>query len=133
MTFTVQHDISGSPSRQTNVFLTCVAVSPSNFKLCALRERDNDGPNLVALRSNSRAAARFRNSTVAAHAECCINLMIIRMEKISICSSCEKIWKKWFFTEFAPEIMFVNAERACAFADAYPSRHLGPTMNKQKL
>lgn len=44
--------------------MTCVAVSPSNFKLCALRERDNDGPNLDdAFRSSSIAAARLRNST----------------------------------------------------------------------
>lgn len=42
---------------------TCVAVSPSNFKLCALRERDKDGPNFVTVRSNSRTFARFLSST----------------------------------------------------------------------
>lgn len=40
--------------------ITCVAVSPSNFKLCALRDRDNLD---AELRSNSSAAARFLNST----------------------------------------------------------------------
>lgn len=49
-----------------NLVLACVAVSPNNFRLCALRERDSDGPNLVALRSNSMAAARFLNSTTQA-------------------------------------------------------------------
>lgn len=40
-------------------------MSPSNFKLCALRDRDNEEPNFaVELRSNSKAVARFRNSTV---------------------------------------------------------------------
>lgn len=44
--------------------LTCVAVSPSNFKLCALRDRDNEEPNFdVEFRSSSIAAARFLNST----------------------------------------------------------------------
>lgn len=43
---------------------TCVAVSPSNFRLCALRERDKDGPNFAAeFRSSSRAAVRFLSST----------------------------------------------------------------------
>lgn len=45
-------------------FHTCVAVSPSSLRLCALRDRDNDGPNFeVELRSNSKAAARFLSST----------------------------------------------------------------------
>lgn len=57
---------------QINPFLTCVAVSPSSFKLCALRDLDNDGtPNLVALRSNSSTAARFLNSTVRGHGKFC--------------------------------------------------------------
>lgn len=39
-------------------------MSPSNFKLCALRDRDNDEPNFdAAFLSSSRAAERFRSST----------------------------------------------------------------------
>lgn len=51
--------------------LTCVAVSPSSFKLCALRDRDSDGPNFDAeLRSSSIAAARLRNSTKTTKNKC---------------------------------------------------------------
>lgn len=49
---------------ETSYSRTCVAVSPSNFKLCALRDRDNDGPNFVEFLSNSIAAARLRSSTI---------------------------------------------------------------------
>lgn len=49
------------------ISITCVAVSPNIFKLCALLERDKADPlaipNLAILRSMSKQVARLRNST----------------------------------------------------------------------
>lgn len=66
--------MAGENPLKFKLILTCVAVSPSNFKLCALRDRDSDGPpNLVAFRSNSIAAARFLNSTGVTHGRKFVN------------------------------------------------------------